>query len=122
MERETLRVVRAFLRDDPETAQAALERLDASCRRLAPEEDERFGAGARTLDQALHRVVGNAIEYAGAGQTERAFDEFVWAQRTCRRCHALAREQGLLPAKGPLWEDSVTNNRVETTPPAPGAP
>lgn len=106
----------ALLRDDPVAAKEALRQLEASCRRLSPEEDDMFGPGARTLDQALHKVLGNTREYVGAKEMDRAFDEFTWVQRTCRHCHALARERGLLPAKGPLWPDlGCSDKGVETT-------
>lgn len=116
MGRAAVRASAALLRDDPAAAKQALEELEAACRRLGPEEDETFGPGARTLDQALHKVLGNTREYVGAGELDRAFDEFVWVQRTCRQCHALARERGLLPSEGPLWPDLVPSGKhVETT-------
>jgi hypothetical protein len=106
----------ALLRDDPVAAKAALIQMEEACRRLTPEEDATFGSGARTLDQALHKVLGNTREYVAAGAMDRAFDEFTWVQRTCRNCHALARERGLLPLKGPLWPDlTVPDKGVETT-------
>ncbi len=94
----------ALLRDDPLAARQALQELQAACRSLAPEEDERFGRGFRSSDQALHLVIGNTISLVVAGELDRASDEFVWVQRTCRHCHGLARAQGFLPAKGPLWD------------------
>lgn len=116
MGRACSKATAALLRDDPVSATEALRQMEASCRRIAPEEDETFGAGARTLDQALHKVLGNTREYVGAEEMDRAFDEFTWVQRTCRQCHALARERGLLPAKGPLWPDlSPPSKGVETT-------
>jgi hypothetical protein len=116
MERAAVRASASLLRDDPVAAKQALKQLDAACRRLNPEEDETFGPGARTLDQALHKVLGNTREYVGAGEMDRAFDEFTWVQRTCRQCHVLAREHGLLPSKGPLWPDPIPpTKRVETT-------
>ncbi len=98
-----LEVTAALLRDDPKAARLALDRMEEACRTLAPEEDEFFGSGMITLDRALHKVLAGSREYSGAREVERTFDEFIWVQRTCRQCHALAREQGLLPKKGPLW-------------------
>ncbi len=98
-----LEVTAAVLRDDAKTARLALDRMEEACRRLAPEEDEFFDSGIITLDRALHKVLTGSREYSGAGELERTFDEFAWVQRTCRQCHAIAREQGLLPKKGPLW-------------------
>ena len=99
-----LEVTAALLRDDAKAARTALDRMEEACRRLPPEEDEFFGSGILILDRALHKVLSGSREYSGAGEVERAFDEFVWVQRTCRQCHALAREQGLLPKTGPLWQ------------------
>jgi len=116
MGRAAARATAALLRDDAAAAKQALEELDAACRRINPEEDETFGSGTRTLDQALHKVLGNTREYVGAGELDRAFDEFVWVQRTCRQCHALARERGLLPSTGPLWPElDPPGKHVETT-------
>ena len=98
-----LEVTAALLRDDAKAARPALDRMEEACRRLPPEEDEFFESGMITLDRALHKVLTGSREYSGAGELERTFDEFIWVQRTCRQCHALAKEQGLLPKKGPLW-------------------
>jgi hypothetical protein len=114
--RATVEAAGALLRDDATTAKSALERMEAACRRLAPEEDETFGPGSRTLDQALHMVLGKARENVGAGEMDEAFAEFWWVQKTCRDCHALARERGLLPSEGPLWSDaSPPEDQVKTT-------
>ena len=98
-----LDVTAALLRDDGKAARLALDRMEESSRRLPPEEAESFGSGMITLDRALHKVLSGSREYSGAGEVERTFDEFIWVQRTCRQCHALAREEGLLPKTGPLW-------------------
>ncbi len=98
-----LEVTAALLRDDAKAARPALDRMEEACRRLPPEEDEFFESGMISLDRALHRVLAGSREYSGAGDAGRTFDEFVWVQRTCRQCHSLAREQGLLPKTGPLW-------------------
>ncbi len=98
-----LDVTAALLRDDGKAARLALDRMEKACRQLAPEESEDFGSGIITLDRALHKVLSGSREYSGAGEVERTFDEFTWVQRTCRQCHALARDEGLLPKTGPLW-------------------
>ncbi len=98
-----LDVTAALLRDDGKAARLALDRMEEACRRLPPEEAEFFGSGLITLDQALHKVLTGSREYSGAGEVERTFEEFIWVQRTCRQCHALARDEGLLPKTGPLW-------------------
>ena len=51
-------------------------------------------------------------------EVDGAFDDFYYAQRTCRECHLLARQSGLLPAEGPLWSlPKPDAKRVETTHP-----
>jgi hypothetical protein len=106
----------ALLRDDRPAARAALARLKAAHGQLAPEEFERYPSGWRILDQALHRVLANTREYVGADEMEQAFDEFVWAQRTCRHCHRLARDEGLLPTEGPFWAAEAGSPKdVEST-------
>ncbi len=103
LEEALLEVTAALLRDDAKTARLALDRMEGACRRLPPEEDEFFESRMITLDRALHKVLAGSREYSGAGEVERTFDEFIWVQRTCRQCHAVARERGLLPKTGPLW-------------------
>jgi len=94
----------ALLREDVEVARKALRTLQDSAGRMQPEEGDLFGTGSRTFDRALHKVLSTTRESLAGGETGRAFDEFVWVQRTCRECHAVARERGLLPADGPLWK------------------
>jgi len=116
MKRRTLEVTRALMRDDQPAVRVALDALESACRELTPADVDVLGHRFRTLDQAMHRVLGRTKAYVDAGHLDEAFDEFVWVQRTCRQCHAESREKGLLPADGPLWESSGTaSNRVETT-------
>jgi hypothetical protein len=106
----------AMLRDDREAATAAIKQIQKSCRELFPEEADPFGPGVRSLDQALHKVLGRTLEYLGAREYDTAFDEFIWVQRICRECHTLARGRGLLPSTGPLWPATLTETKhVETT-------
>jgi hypothetical protein len=116
MERRTVEVTRALMHDDSHAVRAALDALEAACRELTPTDVDVLGHRFRTLDQAMHRVIGRTTAYVDAGQFDEAFDEFVWVQRTCRQCHTEARKKGLLPADGPLWRSSGTSsNHVETT-------
>ena len=102
--RETLvEVTMALLRDDAKAIRAGLDRMEAACRSLGNEDREVFDSGIVNLDQALHRTLAGTRESSGAGDVDATFDEFLWTQKTCRRCHAHAREVGLLPATGLLW-------------------
>ena len=115
MARAVVAASSALLRDDPKAAETALGQLEGACRRLNPEEGEALGKGFRNADQALHVVLANTTSYVRAGALDRAFNEFVWVQRTCRDCHALARKSGRLPADGPVWaESSGAANGAET--------
>jgi hypothetical protein len=116
MERRTIEVTGALMREDPDAVLVALDALAAACRQLTPADVDMLGHRFRTLDQAMHRVIGRTKAYAEAGHLDEAFDEFVWVQRTCRQCHTESRRKGLLPTDGPLWKSSATRpNRVETT-------
>lgn len=99
----TLEATEALMRDDGAAARRALDRMEQACRQLAPEEGPSFFDGILTLDRAFHKTLTNSREYSAAGEVDTTFDEFIWVQRTCRQCHALAREAGMLPQKGPLW-------------------
>jgi hypothetical protein len=98
-----LDVHRAFYRDDAAATREALDRLERSCRRLAPEDDARQGSDVVAFDRAYHVTLSRAREFSGAGDLARAFDEIVWVSRTCRSCHDFARRAGRLPEGGPLW-------------------
>jgi len=112
-------VVQAFdalLREDLVAARVAIKRLQTSCRPLNREADEIFAPGFRNRDQALHKVLNGTMGYIADGEPEAAYTEFVWVTRTCRECHALARDAGLLPKTRPLWPAAVGGSkRVETT-------
>jgi len=123
MARAVVETMDALMRDDAEAVRAPVKRIEDSCRRLHAEDDDVLAPGIRNLDQALHKVLTGTRTYASAGDVDEAFTEFVWVLRSCRQCHEYARQQGLLPAEGPLWE-SVTahTNRVETTHPETDSP
>jgi hypothetical protein len=52
-------------------------------------------------DQTFHKTVDLAREFAAGNQLERSFDQFVWAQRACRLCHAEAQTAKLMPLPTP---------------------
>lgn len=98
IEQAVLDATRAFMREDSAAARKALDRLANESRELAPEDDARYGSAVLNYNRALRVTLDRARESAGKGELEPAFDQFVWVQRTCRICHGLARERGLLAA------------------------
>jgi hypothetical protein len=92
LERAVLDATIAFLHSDLHAAREALDRIAAGCRRLSrdevprPPEDELLG------DQVFHKTVDFAREFATGGEIDKAFDQFVWAQKTCRTCHDRVRK------------------------------
>ena len=103
LEQAMVDVLRALFREDTPAARRALDRMEGLCRRLGPDDLDTLGSGLVQLDRAVHKTLDGTRESAGQGEVDAAFDEFVWVQRSCRQCHAAAREQGRLPSKGPLW-------------------
>ena len=116
MARAVVETIDALMRDDAAAVRAPVKRIGESCRRLHAEDDDVFAPGFHNLDQALHKVLTGTRAYAAAADVDEAFTEFVWVLRSCRQCHAYARQKGFLPAEGPLWESVIRRtNRVETT-------
>jgi hypothetical protein len=101
LERAVVDTTLAFVREDCKAAREALLRLDAGCRRLSLDESPAPPQDVRLYDQAFHKTIDLAREFLMGEQLERAFDQFVWAQRACRTCHDMARADGLMPAKTP---------------------
>lgn len=96
-EQRMLDAIRACLREDSSATVDALDRLDAACRKLAPESP---GAthGILVYDQALHLALAKSRELADRGEMAKAFDEMVWVTRQCFKCHQVARNEGRMPA------------------------
>jgi hypothetical protein len=123
MARAVVETIDALMRDDAEAIRAPVKRIEESCRRLHAEDDDVLAPGMKNLDQALHKVLTGTRAYAAAGNVDEAFNEFVWVLRSCRQCHEYARQKGLLPAEGPLWEGVTSpTNPVETTHSPPEGP
>lgn len=98
LEDGVLEATRAFLREDAAAFRAGLDRMDAATRRLDREADAAYAPDLITYERAFHVTLDRAREFVARGDLENAFHQFAWVQRACITCHALAREQGLLPA------------------------
>lgn len=94
LERAVLDTTAAFLHEDLPAARAALDRVEAACRRLGPDDTPAYASELVVYDQAFHVTIDRAREFAGRGIADKAFDQFVWMQRGCRACHDLARKSG----------------------------
>ena len=102
MQRDTAAAIDALMADDLEQLRGIVERMEAGCRELTPEEGDALGPHFRNRDQALHVVLNGTIGWIDKKNPNEAFTEFIWVLRTCRECHALARAAGYLPPQGPI--------------------
>jgi hypothetical protein len=85
----------AFLAEDPVAARAALDAVKAATPPLHPDDDEpSYGSEMVNLDRAFHMTIDLAREHVTDGRMTKGFDQFVWVQRACVKCHKMAREQG----------------------------
>ena len=110
VEKALLEATRAYLYSDLEAVDVALDRLEAGCRRLSREATPEIPDPVITYDRAFHLALDASREQARRGNMEESFNQFIWIQRGCRRCHKLSRENGLasigkkgsrLPANSP---------------------
>lgn len=92
LERATLDATRALLRSDAAAARSAMDRVEAACRRVEP--DESVPADVREIDVAFHRTLDLAREWATRGDVEKSWDQFYWIPKGCRQCHAAAKKAG----------------------------
>jgi hypothetical protein len=95
VERLVLEAARGYLREDAAAAKRALDGVAKAFDGLRAEEESIYGEAVVNYDQAFRVTVDRARELAAAGAFDESFDQFVWIQRTCRICHAQAREAGL---------------------------
>ena len=102
MQRDAAAAIEALMADDLERLRGIVERIEAGCRKLTPEEGRALGPHFRNRDQALHVVLNGTVGWIDEKKPNEAFTEFIWVLRTCRECHALARAAGYLPERGPI--------------------
>ncbi|HJQ97527.1 MAG TPA: hypothetical protein VJ826_04380 [Candidatus Polarisedimenticolaceae bacterium] len=98
LENGVVEATRAFLRNDPKAARAALDRAEEACRRLAYDDTPAWPRAVVNDDMALHMALDKARELTSLGQIEKAVETLVWVGRTCRECHARSAE-GALPGQ-----------------------
>jgi hypothetical protein len=101
LERATLDATTALLRNDARATREALDRIEAHCRRLMPEEDLTYTKDIVIVDQGMHKPLTLAREEATRGDLDEALNMFVWVLRSCRSCHRLAAEAGKMPSSHP---------------------
>jgi hypothetical protein len=80
----------ALLRDDARGTRSALDRIEAACRRVDPEDRATLGEKTATFDVAFHRQLDLARELAGRGDLEGLGPHFYGLIKGCRGCHAEA--------------------------------
>jgi hypothetical protein len=107
LERAVADAATAFLRSDQRVTREALDRIEAGCRRLGRDDAQGRFKDVVVYDEAFHKTLDLAREFSASGEIDKSFDQFVWVQKTCRTCHALARkakpagEPARPPAPGP---------------------
>lgn len=101
---------RAVLRDDVEALHRALRALDGTCRVLAPDGPARLEP-LRAIDRGYHATYDAAVEAAAAGDLSGAVEQHYWMTVGCRRCHVIARKEGLLPNR-PLMRGGPDGDQV----------
>lgn len=80
----------ALLRDDAKGTRAALDRIEAACRRADQEERATLGEKTVTFDLAFHRQLDLARELAARGDLDALGPHFYGLIKGCRSCHAEA--------------------------------
>ncbi len=100
IERALLDATRAFVYEDLKAAREGMARIEAHCARLSPETHPELPREVVTYDRAFHLALDAAREHALRGNLQESFHQFLWIQQGCRRCHELAREQGLAGVPG----------------------
>jgi len=101
LERAVVDATLAYVHSDCRAARAALDRIDAGCRRLSRDDTPKAPDDVIVYDETFHKTVDLAREFAAGEQLERSFDQFVWAQRACRLCHGQAQAAKLMPPHPP---------------------
>jgi len=96
-----LETTRAFLSEDAVRTRAALDSVKENTPPLHPDDDAAYGRDLLNLDRAFHVTIDLSREYVTTGRLAAGFDQFVWVQRACVKCHGMARESGLM-AEAPI--------------------
>jgi len=87
--------VRALVRSDLVAARAALDRMEAGCRRLRPDEASPHPESVAANDRAFHATLDKAREFALRGAEDRAFEQLYWIEKACLQCHEAAPTENL---------------------------
>jgi hypothetical protein len=101
-EEASLAMSRALILEDLAAAGKALEALGEASPPLKPEDRETVGKAIYNADRSFQETLIRTREYVAKGDVIEALNEYVWVQRTCLNCHRIAREEGRLPATGPI--------------------
>jgi hypothetical protein len=104
MEDTAVELMRALLREDAPASRKHFDRLSELVKRIEVDDRDQYPSEIVSLARAYHMTVDRGRGSSRAGEFESALNEFVWAQRTCVKCHTSARREGLLPESGPLWQ------------------
>jgi hypothetical protein len=100
-EQAVLDATRAFLREDLAAAREALDRIEAGCRRLGPDDVQAYGSEVVAYDKAVHAALSASRELARAADLQRSWEQFMWVTKGCRVCHGMVRTAAATAGTGP---------------------
>jgi hypothetical protein len=89
VEKGMLDATKALLYGDFRAAREALDRVEASCRRVGYDETPAWPRPMVDQDVGMHGALNRAREYASRGMWEEAASSMIWVERSCRDCHAM---------------------------------
>lgn len=95
LERALLDAMQALSKGDGTALRAGLDGMEKACRRAGRE--DAIPKEVYQFDLAFHATLDRARELAGAGDVEKASQQFCWIQNACRKCHDAARKGATLP-------------------------
>jgi hypothetical protein len=89
VEKGMLDATKAVLYGDSAAARAALDRVEAGCRRVGYDEVPPWPREMVDQDVGMHAALTRAREYASRSMWEDVANSLVWVGRSCRNCHTL---------------------------------
>lgn len=89
VEKGVLDATKGLMYGDFKAARAALDSVEANCRRLAYDDAPAWPRAMVDQDVGMHGALSRAREYSSRGMWEEAANSMIWVQRSCRDCHAL---------------------------------
>jgi hypothetical protein len=89
VEKGMLDATKGLMYGDFKGARAALDTVEANCRRLGYDDTPAWPRPMVDQDVGMHGALSRAREYTSREMWEEATNSLIWVQRSCRDCHAL---------------------------------